>query len=214
MSDKLSVINRALFFLGEQTITNPDSPETTAGKKVAGVFDASRREVLRRYPWNFAEVWEEIDKTTAPAFGFTDAYALPQKYIRLLWVGDPNTPSLDYRLLTQAADFRRVIAINNGGASKLKIGYGADVELLSLWDPLALKVLAMWIACDAAKTITGKMEYAQVISEMLSEELKDAVGVDGQEQAVLRDQRSFVQDARNFTEFGGSVLPWTNVGGY
>lgn len=211
--DKLTVLNRALAFIGEEPITNPDSPETPAGKHINDGFDQARREVTRRYPWNWAETWTSINKTTAPPFGYTDAYALPEDFLRLLFVGDPTCDTIDFRLLRQGKpDYRRVIALNNGGAPTLKIGYSADEPLLSLWDPLAIKVLSIWLALDAAKAITGQKEHVALLNQMLSEELKDAVGVDGQEQSVLKHVDSFVQRERNMADYGATGF--TNVIGY
>lgn len=200
--DKVTVINRALFFLGERPISNPDAPETDPGKKIVQILDQSRREVQRRHPWNFCEVWDEVDKTTAPAFHYSDAYKLPTDFLRLLWVGDPKNSRRDYRLLNQKSEARRVIAINNSGKSKLAIGYAADIEQYSLWDPLAIKVLALWLALDVAKGITGQDGLVGTINELLTEELKDAVGVDGQEQPVLQDRFSYVQNERDAAQYG------------
>lgn len=211
--DKITVLNRALGFLGERTIVNPDNPETLAGKHITSYFDQGRREVLRRYPWNFAESWIEIPKTTAPSMHFSDAYSLPQDFIRLLVVGDFDRPNRDYRMITQGApDYRRVIALNNAGKDTLQIAYVPDIDLLSMWDPLALKVLALWLALDAAQAITGQDGKVQTINGLLTEELKDAVNVDGQEQAVRDVEWSAVQDARRSANFGS--FGFTDVRGF
>lgn len=212
MSDLLSLINRSLFFIGEPPILNPDSPETVAGKKLAGSYVQSRRETIRRYPWNWSEVWGEATRVGDPPRGYKNAYAFPENFIRLLWVGDPKYSRRDYRLLRDPVENRRIIAINNDDKATLPIGYSADVELLSDWDPLALKVLAIQMALDASKSVTGQDKYVALLNTLLTEELKDAAGVDGQEQAVLEQNQSDVQDARNAVNFGYSS--WTNVAGF
>lgn len=219
--DKLTLINRALGFLGEQSITNPDAPDTPAARTIVGIIDQSRREVLRRYPWNFAECWKSVDKTSAPDFGYADAYVLPADFLRLLIVGyenisatgesDPFISRIDYRLLWQGdPHFRRVIALDNGGEATLKIAYTADITIYAHWDPLAFKVLALWIAMDAAKGITGKTEQVELLDKLLTQELKDAVGVDGSEQAVRHHIMSRVQNARDQAQFGGSFFTPVN----
>lgn len=210
--DKLSIINRALGMIGETPVTSPEAPNTKAGKHLVSIFDQCRREILRRYPWNFSETWAEIDRTTAPPFYYSDAYALPASYLRLLWVGDIANPIRDYRLLNQGdPDFRRVIAMNNAGATKLKISYSADVTVYPLWDPLAIKAFALWMAMDAAKNVAGQTELVGLLSKQLTEELKDAVSVDAQEQAIREHTWSNVRDARTQAQFG---LGFTNVEGY
>lgn len=216
--DKLTVINRALFLIGERPITNPDSPETTAGKYFCDQFDQGRREVQRRYPWNFAERWAYVDKTTAPPFGYSDAYSLPADFLRLLIVGDviyDDDRNRNFRILNQGApDYRKVIALNNSGASRLQIAYSADIELLSIWDPLAIKVFAIWLAMDASKGITGQDNNVKMLNDLLTEELKDAVAVDGQEQPMRQQVFSNVQRARDEAQFGAGANGWTNIVGY
>ena len=211
--DKATLINRALRFIGERPITNPEAPETEAGKHMAGIYDQCRREVLRIHPWNFAETWEEVDRTTAPNFGYSDAYVLPENFIRLLVVGDMDMDTLDFRLLNQGApEYRRVIALDNSGALKLQISFTADIENLAMWDPLAIKVLALWMAVDSVKGITGKSKDTEILNEMLAEALKDAGGVDGQEQTLRRHVDSHVQRERDAAQFGGGYF--TNVQGF
>jgi hypothetical protein len=211
--DKLQILNRALGFIGEQPITNPDSPETPAGKRMANSLDACRRELLRRYPWNFAEIWTTIDKTTAPPYGYSDAYSMPADFLRLLVVGDFENSIRDYRMVNQGAPhYRRVICLNNSGAATVNFIYTADIELYSMWDPLALKVLAIWLAMDNAKGITGQDVLVKFLNDLLTDELRDAVSVDGQEQSMRTLQFSYVQDARNEAQIGGS--DFTRVTGY
>jgi len=211
--DKLGILNRALGFIGEQPITNPDSPETPAGKRMANSLDPCRRELLRRHPWNFAEIWTTIAKTTAPPYGYSDAYSMPEDFLRLLVVGNFENSITDYRMVNQGAPhYRRVIAMNNSGASEVPFIYTADIQLYSMWDPLALKVLAIWLAMDNAKGITGQDALVSFLNGLLTDELRDAVSVDGQEQSMRTLQFSYVQDARQQAQFGGS--DFTRVVGY
>ncbi len=214
--DKLTVFNRALGFLNERVITNPDAPETPAGKHIAGIFDQGVKEVLRIFPWNFAEVWATAPKTTAPSFGYSDAYSLPTDFIRLLIVGysrpvspgsAPMVSRRDFRMLNQGApDYRRVIAIDNSGAETLQIAYTAYISQLHIWDPLAIKVLARWLALDAAKAVTGQDDLVKQLNDLLKEDLRDAAGVDGGEQAIQLHEESYVQNARDMAQYGDMLF--------
>lgn len=219
MTNKLAIINRALGLIGERSITNPDAPETPAGKHMVSIFDQCRREVLRRVPWNFAEVWKATDKTTTPDFGYADAYVLPSDFLRLLIVGyskpsssakPPLTSRRDYRLLYQPAQTQRVIAIDNDGEVTLKIAYTADITVYSIWDPLAIKVLAVWMALDGAKAITGQNDLVKTLNALLTEELRDAAGVDGGEQAIMLHLESPVQTERSLAQYGDLLFTPVN----
>src|SRR5688572_16383166 len=160
MVAKIDIINWALGYIGEKAITNPDSPETPAGRRIVERYDPCRKEVIRRHPWNFAEIWANVNITTAPPFGYDDAYTLPEDFVRLLFIGDAtctDSRNRNFKLLNQGSpNYRRVIALNNSGDEELPIGYSADIQLLSQWDPLALKVFSYFLALDSAKGTTGK----------------------------------------------------------
>jgi hypothetical protein len=210
--DKLSVICRALGFLGEQPITNPDAPETPAGRYMADHYDESRREIIRRHPWNWAEVWKTAAKTTAPPFKFTDAYVYPADCLRLLIVGDLDESIRDYRIINQGSpEYRKVIACDNDGANTINLCYCADIEILSMWDPLALKCLSLFMAVDAAKYVTGQEKLAETLNGLLTEEWREAVAIDGQEQRIWKDEDSEVNQARQSANYAGG---FTKVLGY
>ena len=208
---EIDVINRALRILGETPITSTTAPETNAGKHLVAIYDQCRREVLEAHPWNFAERWESVDLTNAPAFGYDDAYVLPSDFIALLMVGDIREDERDYRLLYQGnPDYQRVIALDNNGEDTLQIAYTADVTLLNLWSPLAVKVLALWIAADSVNGVTGQETKYQYVNDLLEKAFKDATGVDGNQQSVRVHLQSGVQQARNEAQYGDG-LPFTQV---
>lgn len=214
MTSKREIINRGLLFVNERPINNPDEPDTPASRKMVDIFDSARRELLRMYAWNFAEVWKTATRVGTPpeGFGYADAYALPPGYLRLLVIGSYAESEADYRLLYDDEAKQRVIAINNSGALTLKLAYIADHKIYPLWDPLAAKALSISLARDLAKSITGQTELAVALDQDLTRALKDAVGVDGQEQSIRRYVSSPVQRAR---EFGGMPFSYfTPVEGY
>jgi hypothetical protein len=220
MATKTDVINRALGFIGERPIINPDAAETTAGKHIARIYDQCRQEVLRAFPWNFAEVWKEIDRVATPSFGYSDAYLLPTDFIRLLTVGY-DRPSIqvttalisrkDYRLLSSGApNYDRWLAVDNAGEDVIKIAYTADVDKMHIWDPLAIKVLALWMAVDAAKAITGHDDLVIQLNAMLTESFREAAGADGGEQVVNLHQESPTRNSRVSAQFGDSYFTPVN----
>ena len=173
--------------------------------------------MLRTYPWNFAEVWAELGITTAPAFGYTNAYTRAADDLRLLMVidgrasnfsSDPLPTRRDFRLMTQGApDYRKVIALDNNDASTLQIIYTADISLMSMWDPLAVEVFAIQLALNASKSITGQDGLGEFLNELLTEAWKDASGVDGQEQSINLYEESPTRSARNAAGSGDWFTP-------
>ncbi len=216
-----AVINRALRFIGERPIISASSPQTTAGKAMVDNFDQCRREVLRRVPWNFAECWAALSYFSAAPTGFDyqDLYALPADYIRIIDLPGlslqtalaPPESITDYRLIQ--FNGQRCIALSNNAANTLNMAYVCDTTNLALWDPLALKVFAMWLAIDVAKGITGQDALVEQLNQMLAEDLKDAVGVNGNEQRKRRQTFSKVQTDRELAFMGWSSY-FTPVQGF
>jgi len=228
-----TLVNRALRYLGEQNITSSDSPETPAGKMMVDSYDMCRREVLRRVSWNFAEAWGTLNYF-APAptgFDYQDTYQLPADYIRIVDIpgltslslqgGVGPSYSIDYSLDDYSIqDYRliqmngaRLIALNNNASTTLNIAYVADVTNLTLWDPLALKVLAGWLAMDLAKGISGMDSLVQQLDRMLTMDLQDAVGVNGNEQRKRMHGFSRTKRDRELA-FMGATSYFTPVTGY
>lgn len=217
-----ALFNRSLSYLGERKITSANAPETTAGRRLVDCYDMCRREILRRVSWNFAECWASLDYF-APAptgFDYQDTYQLPADYIRIIDIpGLSNQTAVfgavrsveEYRFITM--DGAKLIALSNNAATTLAIAYIADVTNLTLWDPLALKCLATWMALDIAKGVTGQDTLVQQLNQMLNLDLQDAVGVNGNEQRKRRQTFSNVQKDRQnaFLGEGGFFTP---VSGY
>lgn len=219
-----ALVNRALGYLGEQKITNCDSPETPAGRLMVDNYSMCRREVLRRVPWNFAECWGALAyyKPAPTGFDYTDTYALPADYIRILDIpgltpanlmgttgtvysidySSDDTSIQDYRFIQM--DGIRLIALDNNTAATLNVAYICDVQNLTLWDPLALKVLSGWMAIDVAKGITGMDSLVMQLDKMLTYDLQDAAGVNGNEQRKRLHGYSKTKRERELASLGGT----------
>lgn len=239
-----SLINRSLRLLGERPIQNVNSPETPAGKILVEAYPQCRKEVQRRCPCTFAEVWgfwkyfgptpgtpsaavptpgEGTFNLNQPQFDYQDSYLLPPDYIRIIDIPGLVSQSgingrggtlVDYRFINAGAPgFQRLIALDNNTAPTLAVAYVTDVELLSSWDSLTLKVLADWLALDSAKAITGQESIVKELGDMLTIDLQDAVGVSGNEQPKHESRFSRIARDRE-TAFLGNVSWFTPVQGY
>lgn len=220
-NSKTALINRALSFIGEQRVTNTDNPETKAGRAMCDNYDACREETLRRVAWSFAESWTALNfyKALPSGYDYSDSYKLPSDFIRMIDVPGQVAAGI-FELPASIKDFRlinyqgtRVIAIQNNAAPNLNVAYTANIGDLTVWDPLAKKVFATILALDLAVGITGKAVRAQQLEAMLSMDLQDAAGVNGNEQRKGRQTYSQIVRERE-TAFLGNVSFFTNVQGY
>lgn len=186
MATKLEVLNRALGWLGQPAINDPDTPESSSGKILANIYHQVRRAVLARYLWNFAEVTANTTRLADSESLYDDDYLYPEKCLKLLKViTDDGVRIEDYRLGYNVQHDAKVVQISNQGKATLKLIYNYDMENMFHWSPLASEVFALWLAIGGSNAILGKENnMLSTLNELLSEELKDAIAVDGQEQPL------------------------------
>jgi hypothetical protein len=190
----------ALDLLKVPPITNIRDPKTSAESTCSRWYDTSRRQVLRAHPWNFAKARGVLSlNATAPAFGYTDRYNLPNDFIRLRFIGDDldTLQSVDYQIEDGA------ILIDNASAASLNIGYIRDEIVVSKYDELFKNYLAQTLAYNMAYAFTGKELARQGVKKMLDETRSEARAINGQDNPPRRITRSKFIGARRMYGSGG-----------
>jgi hypothetical protein len=207
LATKLEIFNRALGWLGQPSINSPDNPESPAGKSLANIYDQVRRSVLATYLWNFAEVTADTQRLGNSQTVYDDDYLYPQNCLKLLKIiTDEGDRLEDYRLGLNVPNDVRVISIDNDGKDTLKLIYNYDVSNMFHWSPLACEVFALKLAIGGANEILGKEnKMIATLNEILSEELKDAIGVDGQEQPLKIEEVYQTERARMGMDTGDDM---------
>jgi len=194
IGSEVEVCNLALDLIKVPAITSIESPTTAVERKCALWYDTSRREILRKHPWNFAKKRASISLcSTDPAFGYDDKYALPNDFIRLRFIGSDNEG-----LVGQDYDIEedKYLLIDNGGAATLNIGYIFDEESVVRFDPLFLKAFALQLAVNLSYGMAGKTTLRTDARNMLAEALAEARSINGQDKPPIRITRSNVIGAR------------------
>jgi hypothetical protein len=83
-SSEVDISNRALQKLGATRIASLTDNSKSA-RACAAAYESVRDALLRRHTWNFAIKRAQLAaSTTAPAFGYTNAFPLPADCLRLL----------------------------------------------------------------------------------------------------------------------------------
>ncbi len=87
-TSETDIVNRALRLLKAQRITNLTDGSNNANT-ANDIYEGVREEVLRTHTWHFARKLATLARlSTAPAFGFDFAYALPADWIRSVSLHD------------------------------------------------------------------------------------------------------------------------------
>lgn len=184
MSSKIAILNRALGWLGQQPINSPVTPETSAGKALADIYEQVRKAVLATYYWNFAEVTDDATWLGLSKSPFRDEYVYPSKCMKLIkCTTDTGERFKKYRVAFNPTENTKVIQIDNNSKATLRVVYNYDVTEIVHWSPLAQEVFALMLAMGAANSVLGKENSTlKELNDLLTEMLKDATSVDGQEQ--------------------------------
>lgn len=188
----VDICNLALSHLGQKPISGIDSPETQAEAVCALHYNPTRRRLLRDWVWNCAKKRVTLSRTGTPEFDFTDAYALPNDFVRFLSVGG------EYEV-DQERDYDiegSTLLINNDGAASAKMRYIYDLKDVKKMDASFIDTLALLLAVRMSYAFTLKKGLRDELRDMLKEELPKAVTVDGQERPPRRIQRSKYLSAR------------------
>lgn len=150
----VEVLNLSLDLLRHpHQITSIETPETEAESLGDRWYDATRRSVLRMFPWNFARKRATLSRISGtPAFGYADAYQLPNDYVNYVFVGESPHPDDIETDFTIEGD---QLLIDNDGASSLQICYIWDIQSVNKFDTIFLMLLVGELAVMFANSLTG-----------------------------------------------------------
>jgi hypothetical protein len=187
MASRVDIANLALTKLGSASKITALTDNSPAARAMNGVYDITRKALLRRYHWAFA-----LTRTTlpaladAPAWGFARACALPADFLRMVQVNDVvAVPALnDYTDGDTSPWAIETLTLAGGGTAlailtdfdvPLKIRYVRDVTDEGTFDALFVMALAARLAYETCEQITQSNSKKQAAAEDLKQALRDAV---------------------------------------
>jgi hypothetical protein len=177
MTSKLSIYNRALQKLGQQSLASLDVNNKSI-RELTTAYEPRLKALLRRYPWNFAIKRVSLSTTgETPAFEYTNEFLIPSDCLRVLKVDSGEYP---YKIERSVVDGNLSAIVTNASAP-IKIRYIAYVENTSLYDPLFAELLSHLIAIDVCEAITQSNTKKNLLLEELKRVRADAFAADGQE---------------------------------
>jgi len=169
MASIVGICNGALNQLGATTILSLSEDSKNArlcNSRYAQVRDA----LFRTHPWNCLQKRIQIAAdTTAPAWGFKNAYTLPADCLRLLKILDYDS---NYKV-----EGRKILS----NTSSMKILYVARVIDPNEYDELLRETLSASLGADIAFGVTSNNQTASNMYNLFREKLRDARFVDSTE---------------------------------
>lgn len=175
---KVSIANYALALIGSEPIQDFESSVKNA-KLIRSMYDIKRRALLRDHPWSFARKRIKIAPSAEkPDFGYSNKFALPRDFIRLL---DPN----QFYFTIEGA----YILVN---AEELQLSYIYDCDNEAVWDDSFSLCMSYALAADLCKPITGSDSSRDTLLIMLRDELRAAKSINGQQLPSGKFQNNYV----------------------
>ncbi len=190
----VDICNKALDKLGQRAdIGNIDTPTTDNEKVCARWYYDTLDFLLRRYVWNFAIKRAVIarDVLNTPAFDYSDAYALPADFIRLIAInGREDLNAMDYDM---AGGF---ILLNADNEDNCRIKYISRVTDVKKFDSGFKQLLTLYLAANLSFRFTQKQTVMERLYKEIELEEAKIISIDGQERPPKRIQRSVYRRAR------------------
>jgi hypothetical protein len=186
VSDKLSLYNMTLGHLLEGSIASLS--ENVEKRRVLDTFWANAVGVcLEETFWKFAKRTAVIDasSTTEPAFGFTQAFKVPDDWIRT------DEMSAFEQLSPPLIDVRLEAGYWYANITPIYLSYVSSDPLYGMnigaWPNTFVDFVALELACKSCKRITGKTELLESPKGLLVQRrgaMRKAVGNDAQNDPI------------------------------
>ena len=169
MASIVGICNGALNQLGATTILSL-SEDSKNARLCNSRYTQIRDALFRTHPWNCLQKRVQIAAdTTAPAWGFKNAYTLPADCLRLLKILDYDS---NYKV-----EGRKILS----NTSSMKILYVARVTDPNEYDELLRETLSASLGADIAFGVTSNNQTATNMYNLFKEKLRDARFVDSTE---------------------------------
>ena len=165
----VDIVNRALDYIGQQTLVNLDEPGPNPAK-VRRIWPLVRDAVLREHGWKCATRRIQLNELREkPVFGFKCRFQLPPDFLRLVDVF-PSEARVEVEGDSLLSDL-----------PELSIAYVSRVENPRLFDAALSEALSLKLAAELAYGASASMSLAQQLEEKYRQKLRDARGYDARE---------------------------------
>lgn len=182
---KTDIVNAAAALLGSsERVTSMDGAGNLA-RHAAALWDSTAEAMLADHPWNFAIRRAALNRTTAPAFGYLYAYALPADCLRALSFADGDGCAV-------LAEVEAGAVLTDAESLFIRYIGSGHVDDPAAWPAHLVKAMELALAMAMAEALTGASGMANALDERLDRAMRRARRVDGRESQTMatRDRTS------------------------
>ncbi|MDY3810102.1 hypothetical protein FYJ44_08650 [Desulfovibrio sp. PG-178-WT-4] len=188
---QISIWNRALGFLGTRSVAS-ERENTPEALQCRLYWDSARRQVLRDFPWNFAQCRAWLARLPLPEGferEFRFAYALPDDCLKVHEVRHEGIAPRPFSLAQNTADAAGSASFLATDAARALLLYTGDVRNSRLFDDLFAHMLARKLAAlIAVPLLKNNSQKVSELEKLYAESLPQA------RQATASERRESAPD--------------------
>lgn len=194
MASQIQIVNLIAGHLGQDEVLSFPA-QGPLGDAITQFWDTARQETLRANTWHCARKRVQLTPTTtAPAFGYSNAFNLPGDFVRFV---DVN--------VTGFGEFRDYVREGRqllSNSTPLNLIYIYDLTDIDYWDADLAMGFSIKLASMAAIKITGDASLKKALEQQFKELYDEAAQADGMEDPPLQFAEDNWIDARWNASFG------------
>lgn len=180
-TSKIQIWNRALGFIGTRTVAS-ENERCEEAIQCALYWDSARRQALRDFPYNFAQVRVRLASKPMPEVWEREwryAYGLPDGCLKLHGVRSPGGRPRPFRIVYDADG--SMFALTDVESAHAE--YTQDVESPALWDDLFVGLMARKLAAMiAVPLLKNNSDKVSELEQLYRAALPDAFEAGASEQ--------------------------------
>lgn len=201
VSSEVDICNLSLDLLNQKPITTIETPTTSTEETCARWYDQTRRQALRRHPWNFASKRIILAaSSTDPVFGWSKAFDLPDGYIRLMHVNESviirDNPVPQSFYTVEGGQILIGDGLNTTSSGQLRLVYVSNFTNVPQMDPSFIDYLSVLLAKNLAYKFTQSNSTVERTDALMEKAEAVARSMNGQENPPKRIERSRTRASR------------------
>lgn len=175
MASQVQIVKLALQHIGDRYDISDITEESVEAEQANLIYDDTRKELLRRYPWRFAHAYTSpatLSGVTVPG-NWDYAYQYPTDAVKVKHItniADRNDPILAFEIaLIEGTSNTKAILTDEQNA---EFAYTKDISDPTRFDPEFTMAFSFLLAERMCMALTGSLD----IKSALSQEVLRAVG--------------------------------------
>ena len=213
-SSDVDVSNLSLSMLNVKRISTIENPVTPTEELMSLWYDQTRRQALRRHPWNFAGTRIILAPDSEdPLFGYSAQFTLPSDYIRIMYLNESviqfDSPVSSNRYTVEGGKIK-IGGLLGADPTQLQLIYVKDFTSVPQMDPLFIDYFSTLLAQNVSYKLTQQNSAVERVNALMEQAEERARSMDGQENPPRRIERSRNRRARRnigtVTNLDGTIV--------